>query len=60
MAKIPWKSWREVVTLGDDLKSGELTIRVFSAGFPELRTARRGSVPLNPIWPQCRPGDKAQ
>ena len=31
MAKNPWKSWHEVVTLRDDLKSGELPMNMFAA-----------------------------
>lgn len=31
MAKNPWKSWHEVVTLRDDLRSGELPMHMFAA-----------------------------
>jgi hypothetical protein len=31
MAKLPWKPWHEVVTLRDDLKSGELSLHMFAA-----------------------------
>ncbi len=36
MAKNPWKSWREVVTLRDDLKSGELPMHMFAADLYEV------------------------
>lgn len=36
MAKNPWKSWHEVVTLRDDLKSGELPMHMFAADLYEV------------------------
>lgn len=36
MAKNPWKSWHEVVTLRDDLKSGELPLHMFAADLYEV------------------------
>ncbi len=36
MAKNPWKSWHEVVTLKDDLKSGELPLNLFAADLYEV------------------------
>lgn len=36
MAKHPWKSWHEVVTLRDDLKSGELPLHMFAADLYEV------------------------
>lgn len=36
MAKTPWKSWHEVVTLRDDLKSGELPLHMFAADLYEV------------------------
>src|SRR5574340_1115060 len=36
MAKQPWVSWHEVVTLRDDLKSGELPLHMFAADLYEV------------------------
>ena len=36
MAKNPWKSWHEVVTLRDDLKSGERAPHMFAADLYEV------------------------
>ncbi|MBW1811930.1 MAG: ATP-binding protein, partial [Deltaproteobacteria bacterium] len=36
MPKNPWKSWHEVVTLRDDLKSGELPLHMFAADLYEV------------------------
>lgn len=36
MAKTPWKSWHEVVTLREDLKSGELPMHMFAADLYEV------------------------
>lgn len=36
MAKLPWKPWHEVVTLRDDLKSGELPLHMFAADLYEV------------------------
>jgi hypothetical protein len=36
MAKLPWKSWHEVVKLRDDLKSGELPMHMFAADLYEV------------------------
>ena len=36
MAKLPWKSWHEVVKLRDDLKSGELPLHMFAADLYEV------------------------
>ncbi|MBM4083197.1 MAG: ATP-binding protein, partial [Planctomycetes bacterium] len=36
MAKLPWKSWHEVVKLRDDLKSGELPLHLFAADLYEV------------------------
>jgi hypothetical protein len=36
MAKKPWKPWHEVVTLRDDLKSGELPLHMFAADLYEV------------------------
>ena len=36
MAKQPWTSWHEVVTLRDDLKSGELPLHMFAADLYEV------------------------
>ena len=36
MTKNPWKSWHEVVTLRDDLKSGELPLHMFAADLYEV------------------------
>src|SRR5579862_5087680 len=31
MSKPPWKPWRDVVSLRDDLRSGELSLKIFAA-----------------------------
>src|SRR5215471_17215522 len=36
MAKLPWKPWHKVVTLRDDLKSGELPLHMFAADLYEV------------------------
>ncbi|MGI6098887.1 MAG: DUF499 domain-containing protein, partial [Kiritimatiellia bacterium] len=36
MAKLPWKPWHEVVTLRDDLRSGELPMHMFAADLYEV------------------------
>jgi hypothetical protein len=36
MAKNPWKSWHEVVTLREDLRSGELPLHMFAADLYEV------------------------
>ena len=36
MAKQPWKAWHEVVTLRDDLKSGDLPMHLFAADLYEV------------------------
>ena len=36
MAKQPWMSWHEVVTLRDDLKSGDLPLHLFAADLYEV------------------------
>ena len=36
MAKLPWKCWHEVMTLRDDLKSGELPLHMFAADLYEV------------------------
>src|SRR5512136_882067 len=36
MAKLNWKPWHEVVTLRDDLKSGELPLHMFAADLYEV------------------------
>ena len=36
MAKLPWKTWHEVVQLRDDLKSGELPLHMFAADLYEV------------------------
>ncbi|HFD86265.1 MAG TPA: ATP-binding protein [Gammaproteobacteria bacterium] len=36
MAKLPWKCWHDVVTLRDDLKSGELPLHMFAADLYEV------------------------
>ncbi len=36
MPKVPWKSWHEVVSLRDDLKSGELPLHMFAADLYEV------------------------
>jgi hypothetical protein len=36
MAKTPWKPWHDVVTLRDDLKSGELPMHMFAADLYEV------------------------
>ncbi|MCF7707718.1 MAG: DUF499 domain-containing protein [Verrucomicrobia bacterium] len=36
MARLAWKSWHEVVTLRDDLKSGELPMHMFAADLYEV------------------------
>jgi Protein of unknown function (DUF499) len=45
MAKLPWKPWHEVVTLRDDLKSGELSLQMFAADLYEV-LMRRGKMPV--------------
>jgi hypothetical protein len=56
MAKPLWKSWREVVTLRDDVKTGDRSLQLFAAdsskkpkdGFP------------NPSGKQKAPGSQAE
>jgi len=36
MAKLPWKSWHEVVKLREDLRSGELPLHMFAADLYEV------------------------
>ena len=36
MAKTPWESWHKVVTLRDELKSGELPLHMFAADLYEV------------------------
>ncbi len=45
MPKVPWKPWHEVVTLRDDLKSGELSLQMFAADLYEV-LMRRGKMPV--------------
>jgi len=45
MAKLPWKPWHEVVTLRDDLKSGELPLHMFAADLYEVMM-QRGKRPV--------------
>ena len=40
MVKNPWKSWHEVVTLRDDLKSGELPLSMFAADLYDVLMQR--------------------
>lgn len=36
MAKLPWKPWHQVVSLRDDLKSGDLSLQMFAADLYEV------------------------
>ena len=36
MAKLPWKTWHEVVKLRDDLRSGDLPLHMFAADLYEV------------------------
>ena len=45
MAKLPWKPWHEVVTLRDDLRSGELPMHMFAADLYEVMM-QRGKRPI--------------
>ncbi len=45
MAKNPWKSWHDVVTLRDDLKSGELPLHMFAADLYDV-AMQRGERPV--------------
>ncbi len=36
MAKLPWKTWHEVVRLRDDLRSGDLPLHLFAADLYEV------------------------
>jgi hypothetical protein len=45
MAKLPWKPWYEVVTLRDDLRSGELPLHMFAADLYEVMM-QRGKRPV--------------
>ncbi len=45
MAKLPWTPWHEVVTLRDDLRSGELSLSLFAADLYEV-AMRRGTRPV--------------
>ena len=36
MSKTPWKPWHRVVTLRDDLKTGELAMNMFAADLYEV------------------------
>ena len=45
MPKSPWKCWHEVVTLREDLKSGELPLHLFAADLYEV-LMQRGKRPI--------------
>lgn len=45
MAKLPWKSWHEVVQLRNDLKSGQLPMHMFAADLYEVMM-QRGKQPI--------------
>ncbi len=45
MMKTPWSPWHKVVTLRDDLKSGELPLHMFAADLYEV-LIRRGKRPV--------------
>ena len=45
MAKLPWKPWREVVQLRDDLKTGELSLAVFAADLYDV-VMQKGQRPV--------------
>src|SRR5581483_9603681 len=45
MPKNPWKAWHEVVSLRDDLRSGELPLQMFAADLYEV-VMQRGKQPV--------------
>src|SRR5438132_10137242 len=45
MPKLPWKPWHEVVTLRDDLKTGDLSLQMFAADLYEVMM-QRGKQPV--------------
>jgi len=45
MAKLPWEPWHKVVTLRDDLKTGELSLQMFAADLYEVMM-QRGKQPV--------------
>jgi hypothetical protein len=45
MAKLPWKPWHEVVSLRDDLRSGDLPLHMFAADLYEV-LMQRGKRPI--------------
>ncbi len=45
MAKLPWTPWHKVVTLLEDLKSGELPLHMFAADLYEVMM-QRGTRPV--------------
>jgi len=40
MSKVPWTPWQKVVTLRDDLKSGELSLSMFAADLDDVAMQR--------------------
>ncbi|MEW5980195.1 MAG: DUF499 domain-containing protein [Acidobacteriota bacterium] len=45
MPKLPWKPWHEVVSLRDDVKTGELSLQMFAADLYEV-LMQRGKQPV--------------
>ncbi|HVA92186.1 MAG TPA: DUF499 domain-containing protein, partial [Chloroflexota bacterium] len=48
MNKPPWKPWREVVSLRDDVRSGELSLKIFAADLYEVVMERGPRVYRDP------------
>ena len=55
MAKLPWTPWHEVVTLRDDLKTGELSLQMFVSISPRHTVVRRGLEVEPTDHPDLRP-----
>src|SRR6266516_2300218 len=48
MSSLPWKSWREVAQLRDDLKSGKLSLSIFAADLYDVVMGRARPVYQEP------------
>lgn len=46
MAELPWKSWDELLTLREDLRTGELPLHMFAADVYEA-LMQRGKRPID-------------
>lgn len=44
MPKLPWTPWHRVVALRDDVKTGELSLRLFAADLYEVKARKTPKV----------------